>query len=163
MSQAAREILIKAIAQALPTYTMICFKLSFTLCHEIESQICKFFWRQWGDNRRIHWVRWIDLCKPKLQGGMGFKDLSMFNDALLAKQTWRLLHNTQSLFYWVFKAKYFPNTTVMGDKNPNNASYAWKSIIKGRDVRSSVENRPGEFNPCMFGEIMGSLWKTNPK
>ena len=79
---------------------------------------------------------------------MGFKNLSMFNDALLAKQTWRLLHNIQSLFYRVFKAKYFPNTTVMGGKNPNN-SYAWKSIIKGRDVRSSVENQPREFNPCL--------------
>ena len=65
---------------------------------------------------------------------MGFKDLALFNNALLAKQTWRLLHDTDSLFYRVFKAKIFPHSTIMEAKNPANASYAWKSILKGRDV-----------------------------
>ena len=127
LSQVGREILIKAVAQALPTYTMACFKLFISLCNEIEILICKFFWGQRGDNRKIHWVKWLDLCKPKTQGGMGFKDLSLFNDALLAKHTWRLLHDTSSLFYRVFKAKFFPNTSVMEAKVPANASYAWKS------------------------------------
>jgi len=99
LSQVGREILIKSMAQALPTYTMACFKLLFSLCHEIESMICRFFWGQKGDSRKIHWVKWQDLCKPKSQGGMGFKGLTLFNDALLAKQTWRLLHDTDSLFY----------------------------------------------------------------
>ena len=79
-------------------------------------------------------MKWSNLCKPKSQEGIGFKDLAMFNDALLAKQTWRLLPDTQSLFYKVFKAKFFPNTSVMEARSPSNASYAWKSIIKGREV-----------------------------
>ena len=134
MSQASREILIKAVAQALPTYTMTCIKLPLTLCNEIESSICKLFWGQQGDNRKIHWVKWSDLCKPKSQGSMRFKDLAMFNDALLTKQTWKLLHDTQSLFYKVFKAKFFPTTTVIEARTPGNASYTWKSVIKGREV-----------------------------
>ena len=62
------------------------------------------------------------------------KDLSQFNDALLAKQTWRILHDTGSLFYRIFKAKYFPSCSIMEAKNPSSASYAWKSIIKGLEV-----------------------------
>ena len=43
LSQVGREILIKAIAQALPTYTMSCFKLPIGLCHDIEALIHRFF------------------------------------------------------------------------------------------------------------------------
>lgn len=49
-------------------------------------------------------MRWKEFCKPNIEGGMGFKDLAMFNDALLAKQAWWLLHNKDSLFYRVFNS-----------------------------------------------------------
>ena len=102
LSQAGREVLIKAVAQTLPIYTMSCFKLPVGLCHEIEGLIRKFFWDQRRDSRKVHWIKWEDLCKLKAQGGMEFKDLLKFNNALLAKQTWHLLHDKSSLFYRVF-------------------------------------------------------------
>ena len=65
---------------------------------------------------------------------MGFKELSLFNDALLANQTWRLLHNKNSLFYKVFKSKFFPDCTIMDAKEGQSGLYAWRSIMKGREV-----------------------------
>ena len=48
LSQAGREVLIKSVIQAIPTFTMSCFKLPTTLCHEIETLIWKFLWGKGG-------------------------------------------------------------------------------------------------------------------
>ena len=65
---------------------------------------------------------------------MGFRDLAMFNDSLLAKHTWRLLQNLDSLFYKFFKARFFPNCSIMEAKESSTGSYAWRSILHGQDV-----------------------------
>jgi hypothetical protein len=44
--RAGREILIKAMAQAIPTYAMNCFKLPKTWCEEINSLIARYWWGQ---------------------------------------------------------------------------------------------------------------------
>lgn len=48
LSQARREVLIKFVIQAIPTYAIGCFKLPLRLCNEIEV-IRKFWWGQHGD------------------------------------------------------------------------------------------------------------------
>ena len=52
---------------------------------------------------------------------------------MLAKQVWRLIHDNESLFYRVFKAKYFPNNSNFEAK-PSTDSLAWKSILWSRDL-----------------------------
>ena len=89
-----REVILKAALQAIPTYSMSCFKLTQTLCHELETMIRKFWWGQ-RDERKIHWIKWSKLCRPKNEGGMDFR----FNDAMLAKQFWHFMDFFLSLPY----------------------------------------------------------------
>ena len=94
----------------------------------------KIIWVQCGDWRKIHWLKWDEMTKSKIVGGMGFRDLALFNDSLLAKQAWWLLKNTNSLFYKVFKTCFFPNCSILETKDSRSGSYAWKIILKGRDM-----------------------------
>jgi hypothetical protein len=49
----------------------------------------------------------------KLEGGLGFRDLVLFNKALLAKQGWPLLQNPDSLTAKIFEAKYYENSSFL--------------------------------------------------
>ena len=104
ISKAGREILIKTVAQSIPTYSMGLFKLPKAMCNAINSTLANYWWGQKYDERKIHWVCWQKLCTDKNRGGMGFQDINAFNLAMLAKQAWCLLQGTQSLFYRVYKA-----------------------------------------------------------
>lgn len=45
---------------------------------------------------------------------MGFKDFNIMNQALLAKQAWRLEHNPYALWVQIIKGKHFPNESFGG-------------------------------------------------
>ncbi|XP_021760609.1 uncharacterized protein LOC110725436 [Chenopodium quinoa] len=128
LSRPGKEILIKAVAQAIPTYMMSILKIPDTLIDYFHSLLAKFWWGSNDTTRKMHWQRCDLLCQPKGNGGLGFRDLRCFNRALLAKQFWRLHHNTGSLLHSVLKAKYFKSGDVLTANVGFDPSYAWRSM-----------------------------------
>lgn len=65
---------------------------------------------------------------------MGFRDLEVFNQELLAKQGWRLLKYPESRVATVLKAKYFPHGDFLSAHMGRRPSYAWRSILNAKEV-----------------------------
>ena len=58
LSQAGREVLVKTIAHAIPTYCMSSFLIPISLCEELEMMMNSFWWgTKPTGKRRINWIK----------------------------------------------------------------------------------------------------------
>ena len=128
LSKPGKEVLIKVVAQAIPTYMMSIFRIPDGLIDEIHSIIARFWWGSNDTRQTMHWQSWDAMCEPIAMGGMGFRNLKVFNQALLAKQMWRLQMDTTSLLHSVLKARYFKHDSVLEARRGFDPSYSWRSL-----------------------------------
>ncbi|CAM8960205.1 unnamed protein product [Rhodiola kirilowii] len=160
LSMAGKEILIKAVIQSIPTYAMMCFKIPDLLIKRNVSIVSKYWWSN-GEGNGIHWCSFEKLCRSKVEGGLGFRELGIFNEAMLAKQVWRLLQSQDSLTSKLLKTKYYREGNVFDCHLGARPSVAMRSIwnactkIKQWIEFAKVSQRPiwmGESNGIFFDE-----------
>lgn len=84
--------------------------------------------------RKVAWVSWEVMIRPRFMGGLGFRDLELFNLALVAREAWRVLQGPSSLSVGILKSVYFPHTNILEASLGSHPSQIWRSILEGRDV-----------------------------
>lgn len=134
LSMGAKEVLIKSVAQAIPTYIMSVFQLPAGVCEALTRCIRRYWWGSTNGKRKTHWMAWRKFTRAKGTGGLGFRDLRLFNQALLARQAWRLIEYPTSLCARVLKARYYPDGDLLDTAFPTNQSPTWRSIVHGLDL-----------------------------
>jgi hypothetical protein len=65
------------------------------------------------------------MLRPKDYGGVGFRGMRIFNQALLARQAWRVLQYPDTLCAQILKAKYYPNGLLLDTVFSGNGSSTW--------------------------------------
>jgi hypothetical protein len=146
LSQAEKEILLKAVVQAIPTYIMSIFLLPKALYKE--------------NDKKIHLMSWVKIERSKVEGGMGFQHLTCFNVALLAKQCWRLLQNPDSLVAQIIKAKYYDHESFWDAKIGSRPSYAWRSLLSAKELLH--EEMIWRIGNGLSVKIWGDRWISRP-
>lgn len=134
LSGAGKLILLKAVLSAMPSYAMTCFKLPQSLCKQIQSVLTRFWWDAKPGLKKMCWVAWDKLTLPKSEGGLGFREIQHFNDALLAKVAWRLVKDPSSLLSRTLLNKYCKRSDFLHCEAPSSMSHGWRGILAGREV-----------------------------
>ena len=96
---------IKSVITALPNHMMSCYRLPKATVKKLTSVVSQFWWSPGRSTRGMHWKSWDKVCVDKEEGGLGFKDITDFNTAMLGKQLWHLIEKPNTLFSRVFKGR----------------------------------------------------------
>nr|XP_040244223.1 uncharacterized protein LOC120963597 [Aegilops tauschii subsp. strangulata] len=109
-------------------------ELPVDTCEKFRQIIADEWWGREDGKRKLHWRSWEWLTTPKALGGMGFRDMALFNLVMLAKQGWRLLTDPSSLCARVLKCRYFPTSNFWNAMAPRSAFATWRAILAGREI-----------------------------
>lgn len=126
LSYAGRATLIKTVAQVIPAYMISSFIIPKSICKKMKGLAARFWWGIGRFNGRSG----PNFAHTKWNGGLGFRNMKAFNEALLVEQAWRLHTNLSYLVARFLKAKYYPKTNVLNASLGSNPNYLWCNIKK---------------------------------
>ena len=130
-----RATLIKSVAQSTPIYTMVAFAIPKSLCETMDSLIRRFWWCPKKDSSHYFApLSWESLCKPKKEGGLGFRKFWNFNLAMLSKFAWWILVGKESQCVKLLTAKYKVRRNQLSSSPRSNASWCWRSLEKVKAI-----------------------------
>ena len=97
LSYAGRAELIRAVLQGVECFWLSILPIPAAVIDRI-TRLCRAF--LWGSRNSL--VAWRDICLPKHEGGLGFRDTKAWNSALLARTLWNIHAKKDTLWSrWV--------------------------------------------------------------
>ncbi|KAG6469541.1 hypothetical protein ZIOFF_070470 [Zingiber officinale] len=133
LSHGGRLMLIQSVLSSLPVYLLQVIQPPLEALRKLEGVFASFFWSSVGHDRKVHWVAWRDICRPKQEGGLGIRRLSEVGAALSMKLWFRF---REQCTQWAR----FLRRSYCGTVDPgvvtlrSNASPSWRRMIQTRAV-----------------------------
>jgi hypothetical protein len=128
-----RWTLIQSSLSGSLIYHMSIYLLSDTSLGNRTKIIRRFFWAGTSPKRKYYMVRWPIVCKPKSKGGLGIKNLKMFNICLLCKWWWQL-ESGEGLWQSHVKANYKITHGIWRVNLKANDSPVWRNLLRIKGI-----------------------------
>ena len=85
ITKGGRITLIKSTLASLPLYQMSTVRMPAVVAKRLEKLQRSFLWGGGALERKSHLINWDVVCSEKRQGGLGLRNLTILNKALLDK------------------------------------------------------------------------------
>ncbi|GKB63767.1 RNA-directed DNA polymerase, eukaryota, reverse transcriptase zinc-binding domain protein [Tanacetum coccineum] len=89
--------LILSVVGSMQVYWSSMFILPITISNEVERLMRDFLWNYGDFKRGKARIKWVDVCKSKVEGGLGIKSLESWNIALISKHIWNIINKKDSI------------------------------------------------------------------
>ncbi|KAL2252839.1 UNVERIFIED_CONTAM: hypothetical protein Sindi_0078600 [Sesamum indicum] len=144
ISYTGRVQIIKSVLIALSLYWASAFILPKKIINEIEKRLRAFLWKE-TTNSGYAKVAWKDICRPKEEGGLGFKNISTLNRALMTKKLCDVIRCDKTSIWveWLYQGR-LQHTSIWTITN-HGGSLGWRKILRLRMfLRTMVDYRIGD-------------------
>lgn len=136
LSPAGKLVLIKSVLESLLVYQMSSTLIHKSVLEKIQSRCLQFFWGK-ADGKAICFVKWEKLTRPKLEGGLGLRDLSIMNNALILKNVWKVISQNEAMWVLVMCAKYFPGSSFWHTHRDAACTRIWHAVMQNRAIMAN--------------------------
>jgi hypothetical protein len=159
-------VLIKSVLSSLPVYFLSFFKAPAGIITKLESLFKQFLWGGCEDERKFNWVSWDKVCRPLEEGGLGIRDLRIFNLALLGKWEWKIRTERRGIWYRTLLNRYGLNDEVIRLGVRGSSSW-WNDIcqldigdresLDGYSVREAYKDLISRTS-CSTSAVWSKVW-----
>ncbi|KAL2231102.1 UNVERIFIED_CONTAM: hypothetical protein Sindi_1704600 [Sesamum indicum] len=143
LSYAGRVQIIKSVLSTLSLYWASAFILPKKVIKEIEKRLRNFLWKGTTSSGYAK-VAWKDVCRPADEGGLGFKDISTLNHALMSKKLCDIIQCDRTSIWaqWLYQDRL--RDTSIWTVREHGGSWGWRKILRLRPfLRSIVDYQIG--------------------
>lgn len=111
----------------------------------IERMCRNFLWTGKWNCKGMPMVAWKDVCLPKREGGLGIKQLEVWNNAAISKYIWRLLHSNASDIWVTWAKMRLREANLWAASIPQDCAWSWRKILGlGRKLREVMSIQIGD-------------------
>ncbi|KAL0348162.1 UNVERIFIED_CONTAM: hypothetical protein Sangu_1044000 [Sesamum angustifolium] len=155
LTYAGRAQLIKSVLSSLHSYWASVFILPKRVIKILEAKMRKFLW-QGSIGRGYAKVAWEQVCRPKEEGGLGFRNILVINQALMLKHLWKLIQNGRNSIWadWIIKHRLHKKT--LWTFHGSTGSWGWKKMIKLRPfLQRGLQYKVGDG---LYFQLWQDIW-----
>ncbi|GMI85885.1 hypothetical protein like AT4G29090 [Hibiscus trionum] len=131
LSISGRLVFIRSVWSSLPIYYLSLFKMPTSIVQKLNSIMAGFLWGDSPSSKKIHWLKWDQICSDFSNGGLGVRNIEVQNRLLLLKWIWKFALERDSLWKNVICcANNLANSNIVPPHiNNRMSSWIWKGVV----------------------------------
>lgn len=133
LSLAGRVQLVNFVLFHISSFWCNVFILPIEVIGTIENCCRNFIWTGNWRNVGMPSISWEKMCHPRIEGGLGIKQLGVWNRAAMGKHLWTLMTKPENLWA-VWMRNKLKGRSIWVISIPQDCSWAWRKILQLRGV-----------------------------
>ncbi|XP_074301044.1 uncharacterized protein LOC141632393 [Silene latifolia] len=144
LSYAGKALLVNSVIFCLHTFWGASVVLPKGIAKRI-IKLCKdFLWGIADGSRRHVFLKWQFLCSPKLEGGIGIKEVLSWNCAQMMKWVWKFFYRPHCIWTRWITTYVLKGTSLWEAQQTFSNSWYWNNVLKIKDLLLGLAGCPDQ-------------------